>query len=758
MKYITLIFTIIFTHNFSYGNNKTFRIVVKEMNTKKPIPFANIKITDINENVNYTTTNEGGIATISFESKKNNNEDLTASNITESDDLSIEISCVGFKTVLENISFSNFKEFYLEEDFLNLDQVVVTGTRTQKTVKDCPVLTQVVTANDIQKIDAVSVDEVLENSIPGLEFSMSGMGKQVSLQGLGAKYILFLIDGERIAGETGNNIDYNIINPDDIERIEYVKGASSTLYGSNAIGGVINIITKKLKKKWTANVDIRYEEKDSDDFDKIDRKNNPDGYIGTLVRNYDYHNINSNLTLGYQQKNFSSKTNFNLKTKDGMLLYNSDNIEFRNTKHKLDTSDLTVNGYSDYKITQNFGLKVGKVNFDVFGNYYNHKEYYAKAVKEVHKNFKSYKYGVRSYFDVNTKMDMTVSLSSDTYDKYRGAEDMNDQEYSQNYINAKIISNYNISKNHIVTSGLEYIRELLESDMFKHGDYLGKTADDIVLFIQDDLTLFDRFNIMAGLRTGYHSAYHNHFTPNISLKYDLGQFNLRTTYSRGFASPSLKQLYMNWDHLGMFIIKGNDNLKSESSNYYSTSLEYTSKNRAFNSTFTFFYSDIRDKIAGQWNDDQSEYHYINVDESKSNGINVLLKAKLVYGFVLKGSYAFTNRIESGTPNTLSDPAHSITSQLDYSFKRDSYSLNVNLSGKYSGVRDYNVKNDDTDKYDNIKYPDFSVWKLTVRQNFGRHIGVTLGVKNLFDYSSSNNINYNTYIDRRRFFAKLSYRL
>ena len=129
-----------------------------------------------------------------------------------------------------------------------LQEVVVTATRFQKKLKDVPIPVQVITAEQIRKAQVSNFQDFLENEFSGINFTYDGGSPNINMMGFGGKYVLFLIDGERMAGETFNNIDYDRINMDDIERVEIIKGASSSLYGSNAIGGVINIITKNTKK------------------------------------------------------------------------------------------------------------------------------------------------------------------------------------------------------------------------------------------------------------------------------------------------------------------------------------------------------------------------------------------------------------------------------------------------------------------------------------------------------------------------------
>ena len=110
----------------------------------------------------------------------------------------------------------------------NLDEVVVTGTRTPKFLKDVPIQTRVINAKELAKLDATNVQDLLQQELPGVEFSYA-MNQQTHLNfsGFGGQGVLFLVDGERLAGETMDDVDFTRLNMDNVERIEIVKGAAS---------------------------------------------------------------------------------------------------------------------------------------------------------------------------------------------------------------------------------------------------------------------------------------------------------------------------------------------------------------------------------------------------------------------------------------------------------------------------------------------------------------------------------------------------
>jgi outer membrane receptor for ferrienterochelin and colicins len=126
-----------------------------------------------------------------------------------------------------------------------LQEVVVTGTGTQHLLKNAPVQTEVITHQMLRQYGAHSLQDILGALSSSFAFNEGDMGSQIQMNGLGNAYILILIDGKRLHGDNGGENDLSLIDPHNIEKIEIVKGASSALYGSDAIAGVINIITRK---------------------------------------------------------------------------------------------------------------------------------------------------------------------------------------------------------------------------------------------------------------------------------------------------------------------------------------------------------------------------------------------------------------------------------------------------------------------------------------------------------------------------------
>ncbi|MBR6261821.1 MAG: TonB-dependent receptor plug domain-containing protein, partial [Prevotella sp.] len=274
-------------------------------------------------------------------------------------------------------------------DSVELDPIVVTASHSPKTLKDAPVVTRLITLHDIKIADATNIQDMLIQEIPGLEFGFA-MAQETSLNmsGFGGNSVLFLVDGERMAGETMDNVDYNRMNLDNVGRIEIVKGSSSALYGSNAVGGVVNIISRENIEPWTANASTRFNSFGNEwrnsanfsfnntkwnsqtsfqhtDVDPIDlpKAHSSEEIAMELMKKaqglpYDESVLidDSNLSRLYGQKTYNIKERLTWRPTDRLTLIGRGGYFFRTSER--DTYDYHFNGYSA-------GLK-GKYEWDYF--------------------------------------------------------------------------------------------------------------------------------------------------------------------------------------------------------------------------------------------------------------------------------------------------------------------------------------------------------------------------------------------------------
>ena len=749
-KVVLLVFMLILGK--VYANNPEILVLDKE--NKDPIPYANICFEEIKTQAKFhAVTTVNGIV-------KNPVQNQSV----------IAISFVGYKTIIDTIKQNESKEYLMELDLFNLEEITVTGTRTPHTLKNAPILTQMVTRKEIERIDAITITDILETEVPGLEVGRHGYGQSISVQGLEPQYTLFLIDGERMAGETGGNIDYSRINAANIEKIEILRGASSALYGSNAMGGVINIITKKPNNKLEFSANLRYAQTNQDNYDD---NNYYEDYEKKFYKNQDWPNLNGNLSIGFRKNSFYSNTFLNFKSLDGYQLEDREGLKYHyinaDTTIVNEKGTSSINGMMDYTLTQKFGYDDGKKwAFEIRGNYYKHEEFPINVSNWTHDLYKNYTVGGFAKYNINKNQKVHFTYNTDIYDKYDVYERRSDSaalNYRNGFHNAKLNYTVNIGTKHNLFIGIESLFETLETDMFisDASKLISKSANDEVIVLQDEYQLTNKIQTILGLRTGYHSTFNFHTSPSVTIKYDLKPVKLRVNYARGYRSPTLKELYMNWSHLGMFQIVGSTNLEPETNNYFAFSTDYLNTKRKLNTTLIASYNQIENKIDGIWTDEDT-VEYINFDKIKIANIEALVKWRLHNFFNIKGGYVYTKQFKDDEVVALSEVSpHAITTQLEFLYSRGVYRISANLSGKYYSKKNVEGQNDDEDSplYEQtyeIRYPSYSMWNLTINQQLGKHVTVNLGVKNLFDYTSPT-VTMNTSPSiGRRYFISLGYKL
>lgn len=575
-----------------------------------------------------------------------------------------------------------------------LDEVVVTGTRTPKLLKDSPVLTRVITASDIKKSDATNISDLLQAELPGIEFSYS-MNQQVSLNmhGFGGNAILFLVDGERVAGETLDNVDFSRLNLNDAGKVEIVKGAASSLYGSNAVGGVVNIISRERSEPWTLNMNARYGEHNEHRYG-LNFSFNVGKFSNSLSAQYTH--INS-----YNMKNEGDYDRFY-----GGGTYNiKDRLTFR------------VNDRLKF---------IGRV-----GYFFRERN----SSETIHDRYRDLSSGLKGIYDFSKATNLELSYSFDQYDKsdYMLATHRDMRDYSNTQNIGKAILNHTFAGKHILTVGGDVMRDYLMTYQFTdNGSKTQYTADG---FAQIDLNFHKNLNIILGGRYDYFSESDmQHFSPRANAMYRLSRFSFRGSYAGGFRAPTLKEMYMDFDMAGIFMIYGNKDLKAESSNNFQLSAEYT--RGLFNATLGGFCNLVDNRITTVWNKGMNGMVYTNIGKMTICGIDANVSWRSTWGLGARASYVFTHEhVRKGEPYTSSTRPHTATVRVDYTKNWKNFGLIVALNGRIlSKVRvDEFVSVSSYDETVRVEYPAYTMWKLNITQSIWKGIDVIATIDNLFNY-------------------------
>ena len=609
-------------------------------------------------------------------------------------------------------------------DSVELEPIVVTATHSPKTLKDAPVVTRLITLHDIKLTDATNIQEMLTQEIPGLEFGLA-MSQETSLNmsGFGGNAVLFLVDGERLAGETMDNTDYNRLNLDNVGRIEIVKGASSALYGSNAVGGVVNIISRENLEPWTANVNTRYNtfghewrngasfsfntqkwnSQTSFQHTKIDPVDLPKAHTAEEIAlellkkakglPYDESvlNDNSDLSRLYGQKTYNVKERLTWRATDHLTLIGRGGYFFRTSER--DTYDYHFNGYTG-------GLK-GRYNWD-------HNRH------------------------------LELSYAYDQYDKANYMPDgtrTHDHDYTNRQHVVHALYSHTFGKNNLIL-GADYMNDYLSTYQFVDNE--SHSQDNIDGYAQFDWNITDQLNVVGSVRYDYFSASSQKaLTERLAIVYKFPWMTFRANYASGFRAPTLKEMYMYFDMGNMgYMIVGNPDLKPEKSNNFNLAIERT--NRIRNSgfldgryNFTLMgYCNIFDKrittIAGPEIDGMESALYWNEDGVTVWGIDACLGHIWDCGLSLRLNYSWMKETGDVYYSDFYQPrTSSMTWRMGYEHRFSRYyALDAALSGRHQGKPQSGDQDVDQG---------YTIWKLMLQHHIWRGIRVNTAIDNLFNY-------------------------
>lgn len=631
-------------------------------------------------------------------------------------------------------------------DTYQLDEVVVTATKTENTIKDVPEQTEVFTQKDFKQLGAQDVRGALRLAT-SLDTSDSGMvGNAVSIRGMGSNRTLVLVNGQRLASEdtnmTTNAYELNRISLSNVDRIEVVRGNSSALYGSDALGGVINIITKRPAEagltigantgSHSMNNYYHY------DLGQIGKFNGSFDVNFQKIRNYRFRDQGNTIMYGPRQS-FSFDGEYKLTEnrglglslgymKDHMRTDYADNAK-KNAKNKYWNIDDTRKN-----ISFDYHAKTTASDF-VIRTYYN----------ELEKNDRTFnRIKVVNYRPVIQATPVLVDYDTAKYDTFvlegRDTTRLSDThrltiggEYRNLQYKGSRLNDGN--KENIQRPGDPAFKKPVEKE-------LNLTA----FYVQDEWTPTDKLIITPSVRYDHSDKFGSNVAPKIGLTYKF-QDNLRfkANYGRGFRAPTLSELYMYYDGssmanmpgVGMFYLSGNPDLKPEKSLGYDFSLEWE-PGRAF-SSLSYYHNKVNNLIAIPMDYTKYVQQYINIGHARMEGVEAMVGYHLNDNWTVKGTWNYLSAIDEETGERISGrAAHYGTAQLLYDDNQD-YG--------WSGVLWYEFTNDylgSDQNGNNPKNYSYNLLNLSVSKRWGDHVTAFVGLDNIANKKSGMGI----YLDGR----------
>lgn len=591
--------------------------------------------------------------------------------------------------------------------------VVVTATRTEADVKMVPNTVEVITADDIEKLGATDVYSALRlaDNVQIMNTS-TGFGHRISMRGMSSDSTLILINGQRTAIEdtetTQNLLALDRINVHNIERIEIIRGAASAQYGSDALAGVINIITKKSTGKPSVTVGAT---------------------TGTTNMSNYYH-----IDLGRQGK-FSSTFDMNFSKDRQWTEHEVSGLPVKNLQGPKQSYNFS--GTYELGENKNLNLDLGYYKDKLSGDW-SHKEYNLGAwggiVRLQDAKLETERRDASLSLTGKTKKDdYMVRTFYSKLDKFRflpytalAKEYGETNKYSIWGIEAK--NSHKVNGDHTLTYGTEYDRYDVDGVNFgKDGDN-GKNLNTYAAYIQDEWLLGDKWEIIPAVRYDHHSEFGSKTTPHIGVTYLANDHNrFKANWGEGYKAPSVSELYMDYTHMGVLTL-GNPNLRPEESKNWDLSYE-----GEWGKTFgkiTYFHNDIDNMISTRTVGGRHGYNeYYNIDgTTKTHGVELTLGRKLSRDLDVKVTSNWTsasNKVASAESSAhgVDGIADNITTlQLAYDDHR-AYGYNATLWEQW--VHDY-YESDSSHTYS------YNTLNFVINKKYGDAVRLFAGVDNIFN--------------------------
>ena len=718
------------------------KITIREAGTQQPLLGAHITIAPYKEHQDtlIVITDKDGKAFINLEK--------------ENASYFYKVNMMGYMPVNGTI-LATEKEVnvVLKEDVMHLNGVVVTGSRTERPVKLSPITTQVLGGKALVDAGYSDLQHALQQETPGMNIQKVGFGNEISMQGLDARHVLFLQDGERMTGDMAGNLDYERFNLHAIDRIEIVKGASSTLYGSRASGAVINLISKKTQKPLDIQAGVRFAQMNQRNY----KQPNPKDFLYMFEKNSDRPNLQSWISAGIKQGKFTSQTDVWYSSSDAFYMYQSDKDKKVYTKeanpflpHDITLTSIAprspmgIEGTEHLSVAQKLYYEPSKsLSLQAYGSMFFMNSY--DLIQDMtFSQSRDFMAGIKLKYDVKDWFTVNLSLHGDFYDRFKRHERIDERKnvYKSKIFEPRLTLTSSYFTGHNIIFGVEHTTDELTSDRFVNRRMTTRSLHETEYFLQDEWTVNSHWMLSSGVRTNFSKAFGFMWMPKIAIKYAPdNHWALRANYSMGYRAPSIKELFFNWDHLGMFQIKGSENLQSEKNNYFSLGAEY-SKDRFFINVNA--YANIfNKKIEGVWRiyDMQYNFEYINLKSQRMLGVEAIMKWRLTDNFMLNATYSYVNVSKQNGIQVNTTSPHAATASIDYTLNRPNYRLKSIFSTSIMGEKKFDVQdrvwvkehNKSYDAYFRCILPTYVLCNLAVVQTFYNKVKLTIGVDNIFNY-------------------------
>lgn len=543
----------------------------------------------------------------------------------------------------------------------DLNPVVVTASRSEHSLAQAPASVTVITAEQIKASGASNLLQAVRN-VPGVTLNGRQVGgrKTLSIRGANDHHTLVLVDGKRISSTDDSighsDYQYGWVSIDQIERIEIVRGPMSALYGSEAMGGVINIITRKATSEWHGTLSARGDIQKGDGGNGHLLSAHAQGGLGSMFDlSLGMEQLRRSPTPGKEDKRISDIEGRNRE--NGNLRLGFTPLEGQRLQLELIQSDETLKRHQSGRTT---GIYLDTYNLERRQHSLGWQADWSAFTSEVRYS--------KATFDVTNKRSNSVAPTR--------PQRLEDEVWDGSLA-------FSLGERHALTLGAEYRDEYMENAGLLPGG-----SDEVThkaVFIQDEISLHEQWAMVLGFRLDRHGMFGNETSPRAYLVYRATpELTLKGGYGEGFRAPTLKQVSPNYEgHEGPHSFYGNPDIKPETSQSWELSADWRNATSAY--TATIFSNKIKDMIIADRKytiGNRGHYVYDNVNRARIHGLELSMSHELGAGFRLASNLTWLDTEDRDTGKHLTGrPELVFTPSLQWHGERMSAQFEWQYTGR-----------------------------------------------------------------------------
>ena len=539
------------------------------------------------------------------------------------------------------------EDFYLIPDRLLTHEIVVTATKTNYTVGNVPVDAEVITAREIQEKNIINVQDVFEY-ISGTQVRQTsgswGNKGSIRLQGLNGEHTLVLVNGQKYKGGHSEGVDISSIPINMIEKIEVVKGPASVLYGSDAVGGVVNIITKS----------------------SLDQKSSVNISTGYGSDNYQVYEAMAN----YSKNKFGAQISFGKKHTDAL------------DEETDDMDEDIVSGNFEYRFSKNLKVSINpRYEYNILDSV-NSKDEKDNRIQK--------RFSLNSLLEWKSNKGSIINLRASLFN-YKHYMESKSTDYNDNTYELELTATHLLTKNHLLTAGYHFENQQRDD----RGKEFEIDQSINSFYLQDQISL-NPFIFVIGARMDLHEAWGTEFNPKANVMLDVtDNLKLRASAGRAFRAPTLLSLYAPDWKMGPYTVISNPDLKPEKSLGLQIGGEWQLAKKVI-AGVSYFHNDIKNLITSKIDRSGRPWKmtYNNVDEAMTQGVELNLRASLAKNLITKVGYTLLDTEDKTTGEELLErPKNSLFLGFTWNFEK--IGAGFTIDGFYIGKRYAIIDDEDT---------------------------------------------------------------